>query len=365
MESRKKYAYQFKLYPTFVQPISIACDIDDNLIICDTTLVKFDIKLAIDYMINQYYYKIQVGKIFPYRLYDSNSFVVGTTSGVTVDLQGNKYFTEYYGHRIMKLSYNNKLSVIAGTYQKGDFKDGVCKDSLFFNPELITISPRNEYLYILDTGNRRIRKIYLLNNTVSTLAGGNTAGVQIETPSGIAVDLFGNIYYCELHLHIIRKINRFGVISNVAGTGKKGFVDGPAHMASFYRPRHLAVDKIGNIFVVDSGNNVIRKIEWNTHMVTTVIHFQDVDYTLYYKDIVGITFDSRGTALITDFNGQLWYCLNVGVMIMNKYIRLQQDYQILIESDLMKNLHFSINKIDFTLHKEIMQLRSSFSVEYI
>jgi len=166
---------------------------------------------------------------------------------------------------------------------------------------------RDENLYIVDSGNRRIRKINLLNNIVNTLAGDNTIAqpLKIEEPSGIAVDLSENVYYCELSLNVIRKINRFGIISHVAGTGRRGSTDGPPNEASFNQPRHMTVDRIGNIYVVDSGNNLIRKIEWNTYIVSTVVRFPKLDYL---STLHGIALDSNGIAYITDINGNLWYC---------------------------------------------------------
>src|ERR1041385_7592669 len=105
--------------------------------------------------------------------------------------------------------------------------------------------------------------------TFSTLAGhggpGMSDGVRIaagfNSPSGVAADTNGNIYLADTANHTIRKVNAAGVVTTLAGiAGVKGSSDGTNQSALFNEPRGLALDGLGTVYVADSGNHTIRKI---------------------------------------------------------------------------------------------------------
>ncbi|HYP13166.1 MAG TPA: putative Ig domain-containing protein, partial [Bryobacteraceae bacterium] len=101
--------------------------------------------------------------------------------------------------------------------------------------------------------------------------GGRARDASFNAPSGIAVDQQGNIYVSEAGAHRVRVITPDGTIRTFAGTGVRGFGGdtGVAVAARFDTPTHLGVDKNNNVYVVDSGNYVVRRIS-PSRIVTTV-----------------------------------------------------------------------------------------------
>jgi sugar lactone lactonase YvrE len=128
-------------------------------------------------------------------------------------------------------------------------------------------------LFIGESGNHRIRKV-TRDGVISTVAGNGTAGfsgdggpatsAQLSFPRGVAVDAAGNLYIGEGESgNRIRKVDRKGIITTVAGNGTAGFSGdgGPATDAQLSNPRSVAVDTAGSFFIVDTHNHRIRKVD--------------------------------------------------------------------------------------------------------
>ncbi|MDO3625535.1 NHL repeat-containing protein [Mucilaginibacter sp. BT774] len=120
--------------------------------------------------------------------------------------------------------------------------------------------------YVADQANNMIRKI-TPDGTVSTLAGNGTAGfrngtgadVMFNNPTGVAVDALGNVFVADFGNNVIRKVTSAGAVTTYAGNGTVGFADGVDSLATFNGPDGIVVDRAGNVFVSDN-HNVIRKI---------------------------------------------------------------------------------------------------------
>ena len=127
-------------------------------------------------------------------------------------------------------------------------------------------------LYIADTGNNRIRKVDSAG-TISTIAGtgergfggdgGPAGGAQLDWPYGVATDAAGNLYITDTQNDRIRKVDSAGTISTIAGTGERGFGGdgGPAVQAQLQSPNGVALDGAGNLYIADTRNNRIRKVD--------------------------------------------------------------------------------------------------------
>jgi DNA-binding beta-propeller fold protein YncE len=102
---------------------------------------------------------------------------------------------------------------------------------------------------------------------VTTLAGGPVghadgqgAAARFNTPRGVAVDPAGNVFVADASGHRIRKVAPDGTVTTVAGSGQRGFGDGPGPEARFHEPFGVAVGPDGTLYVADANNNRVRKI---------------------------------------------------------------------------------------------------------
>ena len=159
---------------------------------------------------------------------------------------------------VVVLTSSITVSTFAGTGAIGS-ADGASIVASFYNPAALTVDAQGN-IYVSDTGNGIIRKVSS-SGDVQTFAG--TAGAHDSSlgyPFGIATDIVGNIYVGDVGNNQIMKISPLGQKSVFAGTGETGFANGPGLTASFNGPFGIAVDKAGNVYVADAGNNAIRKI---------------------------------------------------------------------------------------------------------
>jgi serine/threonine-protein kinase len=194
--------------------------------------------------------------------------------GVTVDASGNVYVADSHNNLIRKITADGMVTTLAGNGQAG-CKDGSGDSASFFNPAGLSVDKKGN-VYVADTHNSLIRKISP-EGIVTTIAGIKPSGlragpydsVKLDNPQGIAVDSSGNVYVADWAKDLIRKISPEGKVTNIAGNGNPGAADGAGPASSFYLPEGIAVDAAGNLFIADTYNNMIRKIS-TAGIVTTI-----------------------------------------------------------------------------------------------
>ena len=210
---------------------------------------------------------------------------LGWPYGVAVDSAGNIFITDNNNHRIRKVDTSGVITTVAGSGEVGYYGGGFSGDgglateaSLYFPTGIAVDSAGN--IYFGDSGNNRIRKVDT-NGIIATIAGNGNPGfsgdggpatnASIRAPTGVAVDSAGNIYFTDDYNHRIRKVDTSGIITTVAGNGNPGFSGdgGPATNASLWHPFKIAMDSVGNIYIADSYNLRIRKVDTNG-IITTV-----------------------------------------------------------------------------------------------
>lgn len=188
---------------------------------------------------------------------------IGTTAkfenpqGIATDIFGNVYVADTGNHRIRKITPEGVVSTLAGS--TSGYADGTGTAAQFYYPIGLVLDALGN-VYVADSGTGRIRKITPAG-VVSTFAGPTTGlgtDEQLGPPFGITIDNSGNVYMTDFS-HRIRKITSTGVVTTLAGS-TEGFADGTGTAAKFSYPGGITIDNEGNICVVDSGNNRIRKI---------------------------------------------------------------------------------------------------------
>lgn len=191
---------------------------------------------------------------------------------IEVDGSGVLYIADAYNFRVRKVTPAGAVTTFAGSSQGNT--DGTGTGAQFTFPYDIAVDSSGT-AYVTDKSSNRIRKISP-TGTVTTLAGGATEGyldatgsaAQFSDPAGIALDANGNLYVADCNNHRIRKVSQAGVVTTFAGS-TQGYADGTGSAAQFSSPCDVEVDANGNVFVVDVGNQRIRVIS-PTGVVTTL-----------------------------------------------------------------------------------------------
>jgi len=183
--------------------------------------------------------------------------------GIAVDAAGNVYVADTYLHIICKISPLGMVTTIAGSGLQGS-ANGTGTSASFRFPQGVTVDAAGN-VYVADTNNQLIRKISVggVVNTVITQAIGIAAfsALTFFYPHGVAADAAGNVYVADTDNNTIDKITPEGIVTTFAGNYyTTGSANGTSTSASFNSPGGVAIDAAGNVYVADSGNNLIRKI---------------------------------------------------------------------------------------------------------
>lgn len=138
-------------------------------------------------------------------------------------------------------------------------------------------------LYVTEVQHHRVRRIDLQDGSISTVAGSGEKGysgdngpavkARMNEPYEVRFDQDGHLFVVEMQNHIVRRVDRqTGIITTVAGTGEQGYAgdNGPAVAAKFSQPHSIALDHAGGLYIADIGNHRIRRVDLKTGVVTSV-----------------------------------------------------------------------------------------------
>ncbi len=191
--------------------------------------------------------------------------------GVAVDASGNLYIADMVNGCIRKVDTSGIITTVAGDGTWGYSSDGgPAVQARLYHPYGVAVDVSGN-IYISDLFNHCIRKVDT-SGIITTVAGDGTQGysgdsgpaaqAQLDRPSNVAVDVSGNIYIADTYNNRVRKVDTSGIITTVAGDGTWGYSSngGAAVQAQLDCPSNVAVDVSGNIYIADTDNNRIRKV---------------------------------------------------------------------------------------------------------
>jgi sugar lactone lactonase YvrE len=203
--------------------------------------------------------------------------------GLALDPRGNLYFADRLNRRVRRVdAETGVISTVAGdgsNASTGD--DGPGVKAGIVEPNDVALDGRGN-LYIADVSGHRVRVLDVATGTIRTFAGdgrGRHAGdgglakdASLSGPRALRLAPNGALLILERNGNTLRSVAVDGTITTIAGNGKKGYSGdgGPAKDASFDGPKELDVDARGNILIVDTENNAIRRIDAQTGVLSTV-----------------------------------------------------------------------------------------------
>lgn len=362
-------------------PTTVALDNSGNLYICDSA------NNAIRWVSN--------GVIAPYLGNYIPGFTGDTTGTISMndptdiffDTNWNLWIADYDNGRIREYGTNDIASTVVGCASCNYVEGGLALATALAGPHSVVVDPAGN-IYIADTDDNRIRKVSITTNKVTTLAGAGGYGfsgdggpanaAQINTPTSLAIDHAGNVYFVDLFnarirmvstsgnittvagngasqysgdggaaqnalmhgpsavaysssgVYIadtnnqrVRQIGLSGSMSTVAGTGTPGFAGdgGPAASAQLSFPGALAVDPSGFLYIADTGNQRVRKVVNGT--INTVVGNGSTGYSGDGSSAVnatlnapaGLAIDSSGNLYISDYSNNVVRKVTVGGII--------------------------------------------------
>ena len=201
--------------------------------------------------------------------------------GLAVDAAGNVYLADQNNNVVRKVDTNGVITTFAGTGTAGYSGDGgQAAQAELSGPLGVCVAPSGD-IYVNDYGNLRVREIST-SGIITTVAGNGSTGdsgdggpataAEFVIPIRCAVDSSGNLFIVDQGAFVIRKVDVSGIITTYAGTGAQGFSGdgGQATQAEFNNPTWVTVDAAGNLYVTDQFNYRIRVIDASTGIITTV-----------------------------------------------------------------------------------------------
>lgn len=212
------------------------------------------------------------------------------------------------------------ISTVAGTGVQGFGGDGGPATSAQMNFAYGVAADGAGAIYIVDSANHRVRRVDAAG-TIATVAGTGVAGyggdggpavaAQLNEPRGIALDAAGNLYVADLNNHRIRRVDAGGTITTVAGTGAAGFSGdgGAATAAQLNSPFGVAADGAGRIYIADSANYRVRRVDAGG-TIATIAGIGTPGYggdngpalAAQFQFIFGIFRDGTGNLFLADGN---------------------------------------------------------------
>ena len=194
---------------------------------------------------------------------------------LAIDPQGRVYLADTLNHRVRLYDpATGRVGPFAGTGQPGYAGDnGPALMAQFKGVYCVALSPDSGTLLVTDLENRRVRAVDVASGRLRLIAGNGARGVPndgaratespLVDPRAAIADREGRVYVLERSGHALRVVDRDGLIRTVVGVGEAGLAGdgGPARAARLKGPKHLCLDRQGNVLIADTDNHVIRRFD--------------------------------------------------------------------------------------------------------
>jgi serine/threonine-protein kinase len=253
----------------------------------------------------------RIRKVTPTGTVSDFSTGLNQPRGITIDSSGNFYVADTGSNTVKKITAAGVVSLVAGSGGAGGFSEGSGASAKFNAPTGIAVD-KNGVLFVTDSGNNRIRQITTAG-IVSTFAGNGTAAsgdgsgsnATFNNPKGIAFGPNGSLYVADFAGNKIRKISTSAAVTTFAGTGTTGAGDGPGAAAQFNGPSSVAVTATGTVYVADTLGNTVRALS-PTGAVTTFAGWatagaaEGVGVAAQFRGATGVGLDASGALYVAD-----------------------------------------------------------------
>lgn len=230
---------------------------------------------------------------------------------------GDLFISDSWNHCIRRIDLKTGLvSTVAGNGQKGFSGDGaMAADAAFDFLMCVTLNSDNSILLITDLSNRRIRALDLKSGKISCVCGNGKKGVPVDgavatdsplvDPRAAAADSHGNVYVLERGGHALRVVRPDGTVHTVAGTGERGFADGPALSSRFNSPKHICVDHSDHVLIADDQNGAVRRYDPKTQTVSTLLGRGHGDADIKLTNPHGVCFHDGWLYVVDSSNNRV------------------------------------------------------------
>jgi len=206
---------------------------------------------------------------------------LGNPYAVALDGAGDVFIADNQNAVVRKVGPTGVITTVAGNGVPGYSGDGGLATGAELNDPRGVAVASNGDIYISDAGNERVRKVDHSTGVISTVVGNGVAGfagdgglatlAELNVPRAVALDATGNLYIADTANNRVRVVNPSGTIATFAGTGIAGYSgdSGLATAAQLNRPRGLAIDGSNNVYIGDSANNRVRRVDHGSGNITT------------------------------------------------------------------------------------------------
>ena len=215
----------------------------------------------------------------------ATSAKLAAPSAVALDSSGDLFIADTMNNEVREvIAGTGVINLYAGTGVAGDSGDGGAATAAELEQPIgLAVNSVSGLLFITDSQNNEIRQVNLGSGVITPVAGdgfigylgdgGAATAAELDNPEGVAVDSSGNIFIADTYNAVVREVSvATGDITTIAGNGLASFYGdgGPATLAALHAATDVAVDSLGDLFIVDSLNNRIREVSAATGLITTV-----------------------------------------------------------------------------------------------